>query len=124
MRTLTTTTTKNMMNITNMTSLANNLITSTNTPNLKIIETIRVHDLTFFILEQEHEASIKYLKIQITNTTPEELYASIEGVLTELQSITSKGYLNTTDLNNVPIIKHFIKFFIKNEITEFIVLDK
>ena len=43
--------------------------------------------------------------------TPQEIFHSIEEILSELRSINAPGYLNTTDLRLFPIINQFIEIF-------------
>ena len=42
------------------------------------------------------------------NMTPQEIFNSIEQILQDLLSIESKGYLNTIDLKQFPVINQFI----------------
>jgi hypothetical protein len=42
-------------------------------------------------------------------------YESIQSFLLDIQKIDSKGFLNTTNLNDIPVISNFIKYFTDNE---------
>ena len=45
------------------------------------------------------------------------LYKSVRGVINEITSIDSKGFLNEDDLKNLPVIKNFIKDFTSKDFT-------